>query len=68
FDGVPVDVVVTVCDLVREECPQFEGAEEVIHWSVVDPSLAAAADSKAAFRQVADEIEERVGLLVAQLR
>lgn len=68
FDGVRVDVVVTVCDLVREECPQFDGAGDVIHWSVPDPSEVPAGDAPAAFGRVAEEIEERVRLLVAQLR
>jgi protein-tyrosine-phosphatase len=67
FARTPFDRVVTLCDKVREICPEFEGAPTKAHWSIADP--AAAGDSDAAtypaFVEVADEIEDRVALLLA---
>ncbi len=37
FAGQPFDVIVTVCDRVRESCPTFPGDPESIHWSLADP-------------------------------
>jgi protein-tyrosine-phosphatase len=63
------DRVVTLCDKVREICPEFTGSPVASHWSIADP--AAAGDSDEAtypvFRAVADEIEGRVALLLADL-
>jgi ArsR family transcriptional regulator, arsenate/arsenite/antimonite-responsive transcriptional repressor / arsenate reductase (thioredoxin) len=63
------DRVITLCDKVREVCPEFAGAPLTAHWSIADPS-AAGADDKATyptFVQVADEIEARVAVLLADL-
>lgn len=64
------DRVITMCDKVREVCPEFPGTPIAAHWSMADP--ASAGDSQkatsAAFQQVADEIEGRVALLLADLR
>ena len=58
------DRVITLCDKVREVCPEFPGAPIAAHWSMADP---AAAGDETAFRQVADEIDDRVSLLLAEL-
>jgi ArsR family transcriptional regulator, arsenate/arsenite/antimonite-responsive transcriptional repressor / arsenate reductase (thioredoxin) len=65
FDGV-----VTLCDKVREVCPEFRGQPATAHWSMADPAAADpdADNSYRAFVRTADEIESRVGLLIAQLR
>lgn len=64
------DRVITMCDKVREICPEFAGGPVAAHWSIADP--AAGGDNNkatyAAFEQVADEIEGRVALLLADLR
>jgi ArsR family transcriptional regulator, arsenate/arsenite/antimonite-responsive transcriptional repressor / arsenate reductase (thioredoxin) len=64
------DRVVTLCDKVREICPEFAGTGIAAHWSIADP--AATGDSEAAtyaaFEQVADDIEGRVALLLADIR
>jgi ArsR family transcriptional regulator, arsenate/arsenite/antimonite-responsive transcriptional repressor / arsenate reductase (thioredoxin) len=57
------DRVVTLCDKVREVCPEFPGQPTTAHWSMADP----AAEGYPAFVRTADEIEMRVGLLIAQL-
>jgi protein-tyrosine-phosphatase len=60
------DYVVTLCDRVREVCPEFPGGPERIHWSIADPALDAGTDeeSYAAFQRTAADIEDRVRFLV----
>lgn len=69
FARTRFDRVITLCDKVREVCPEFPGAPATAHWSIADP--AASADrgeaSYRTFRDVADEIEDRVALLLADL-
>jgi protein-tyrosine-phosphatase len=65
FVHTDFDRVITLCDRVREVCPEFPGHPVTAHWSMPDP--AAEADGRAAFERAADEIDARVGLLVAQL-
>jgi protein-tyrosine-phosphatase len=64
------DRVITLCDKVREVCPEFPGAPITAHWSIADPAAAGATDTATytAFQAVADEIETRVALLLADLR
>jgi protein-tyrosine-phosphatase len=64
------DRVITLCDKVREVCPEFPGAPIAAHWSIADPAAAGDSDGVTypAFEHVADEIELRVALLLADLR
>ena len=64
------DRVITLCDKVREVCPQFPGTPIAAHWSIADPAAAGDNDETTypAFQAAADEIEERVALLLADLR
>ena len=64
------DRVVTLCDKVREICPEFPGAPIAAHWSIADPASAGDTDKATypAFQHAADEIESRVALLLADLR
>jgi protein-tyrosine-phosphatase len=59
----------TLCDKVREICPEFPGGPTTAHWSIPDPAAGGASDEVAypAFDQVADDIEGRVALLLADL-
>jgi arsenate reductase len=62
FTGVPLDVVITVCDNARENCPVFPAATVRLHWPFEDPA-AAGGDFEARlaeFRRVRDLIRERV--------
>jgi protein-tyrosine-phosphatase len=62
------DRVITLCDKVREICPEFPGAAAPAHWSIPDP--AADENDEAtypAFRHVADELESRIDFLIAEL-
>jgi len=52
------DHVVSLCDRVREVCPEFPGRPDTAHWSVPDPAIEPAAP--AAFARVADELTERI--------
>jgi ArsR family transcriptional regulator, arsenate/arsenite/antimonite-responsive transcriptional repressor / arsenate reductase (thioredoxin) len=56
------DHVVSLCDRVREVCPEFPGAPDTAHWSVPDPALDP--DGPAAFVRVADELTERIGFFL----
>jgi protein-tyrosine-phosphatase len=63
------DRVITLCDKVREVCPDFEGQPTTAHWSMPDPAAegADAYTNYRAFVRTADEIDARIGLLIAQL-
>ena len=62
--GRRFDLVVTVCDRVREVCPELPGAPAVAHWSMADPGASTAPD---AFIRTADELAERVDALLPAL-
>ena len=40
FAGQRFGYVITLCDRVREVCPDFPGHPQLIHWSVADPAIA----------------------------
>ncbi len=58
----PFDLVVTVCDSAREECPVFTGAREQVHLSFPDPVTAQGSEEErlAVYRAVRDAIRERL--------
>ena len=60
------DYVITLCDRVREVCPEFPGAPQAIHWSVRDPARERGTDEQTlpAFERTAAELEERIGFLL----
>lgn len=66
------DVVVTVCDIAREECVLWPDVGDRLHWSIPDPVAAGAEERLAAFRTVRDELRGRaeglIGLLVSVAR
>jgi protein-tyrosine-phosphatase/DNA-binding transcriptional ArsR family regulator len=63
------DFVVTLCDKVREICPEFPADPTTIHWSMPDPAAAGSNDEQTypAFQRTADELDTRVRQLIAQL-
>lgn len=65
------DRVISLCDRVREVCPDFPGEPETLHWSIADPAAGQPdGDDEAsypAFQQTAAELETRVGFLLAAL-
>ena len=60
FAGQRFDYVITLCDRVREVCPEFPDSPGVMHWSMADPS----SDGDAAFDRTADELEVRIRFLL----
>jgi ArsR family transcriptional regulator, arsenate/arsenite/antimonite-responsive transcriptional repressor / arsenate reductase (thioredoxin) len=62
--GRRFDYVITLCDKVREVCPELPGHPEPIHWSIPDPAAAGGGRaSYAAFRAVAADLRSRIGFL-----
>jgi protein-tyrosine-phosphatase len=63
------DQVITLCDKVREVCPEFDGHPTAAHWSMADPAAEGSdADTNyRAFVRTADEIDSRVGFLIPRL-
>src|SRR4051794_27265453 len=66
FAGERFDYVISLCDRVREVCPEFPGAPMSVHWSVPDPAREPGSDRKTlpAFERVATEVETRVRFLI----
>ena len=60
------DFVITLCDRVREVCPQFPSHPSLVHWSVPDPALEGPNNraSYPAFERTATELESRIGSLL----
>ena len=58
--------MVTVCDAASEECPVWLGKGRRLHESFRDPAsvVGTEAERLAAFRQVRDEISERLPVLL----
>ncbi|MDH2430620.1 MarR family transcriptional regulator [Sphaerisporangium sp. TRM90804] len=60
------DHVISLCDRVREVCPDFPGSPTVAHWSLPDPAVEAAAGQCGyhAFVRTADELRTRIQFLL----
>ena len=69
FAHTRFDRVITLCDRVKEICPEFPGAPITAHWSVPDPAADAPTDEDgySMFVSCADDIESRVHLLIADV-
>jgi protein-tyrosine-phosphatase len=63
------DYIVTLCDRVREVCPDFSGNPDRPHWSIPDPGLEGETDTDTypAFQRTADELERRIQFFLAGL-
>ena len=64
--GRPFDYVISLCDKVREVCPEFPGHPRHIHWSIPDPASHGARGraAAAAVRRTAHDIDVRIGHLL----
>jgi protein-tyrosine-phosphatase len=60
------DYVISLCDRVREVCPEFPGHPDVIHWSIADPAREGDTDEETypAFQCTAEHLETRIGFLI----
>jgi protein-tyrosine-phosphatase len=70
FVGQRFDFVISLCDRVREICPEFLSHPEYIHWSIADPADEGDSDEETypAFERTADELRLRVHFLVQLLQ
>ena len=70
FTGQRLDYVVSLCDRVREICPEFPGTPQAIHWSVRDPAREPGTDDETvpAFERTATELETRIGFLLEAIK
>jgi protein-tyrosine-phosphatase/DNA-binding transcriptional ArsR family regulator len=66
FAGRRFDYVISLCDRVREVCPEFPGPPELIHWSIPDPAREPGPDARTlpAFERTAAELETRIDFLI----
>jgi protein-tyrosine-phosphatase/DNA-binding transcriptional ArsR family regulator len=69
FAAERFDYVVSLCDRVREVCPEFPDGPALIHWSIPDPAREPGSDEATlpAFERLAAELCTRVGFLVAAI-
>jgi protein-tyrosine-phosphatase/DNA-binding transcriptional ArsR family regulator len=68
FAGQDFDWVISLCDRVREVCPEFPGHPEVVHWSLPNPATGDPDDvTWPLFQATAAELETRVAFLLAAL-
>jgi ArsR family transcriptional regulator, arsenate/arsenite/antimonite-responsive transcriptional repressor / arsenate reductase (thioredoxin) len=60
------DYVVSLCDRVREVCPEFPDHPQLIHWSVPDPARERDTDAESypAFERTAAELARRIPFLL----
>jgi protein-tyrosine-phosphatase/DNA-binding transcriptional ArsR family regulator len=68
FAGQQFDRVISLCDRVREVCPDFPGEPQTLHWSLPNP--ATGEDDAATyplFQQTAAELSTRIDFLLAAL-
>ena len=66
FRNQHFDIVVTLCDRLRERCPEFPGGTRVVHWSLPDPSDLAGSDEETypAFTDIAADLATRIHFLL----
>jgi arsenate reductase len=68
FCDLDLDLVVTVCDSAAEECPVWLGRGRRFYQSFTDPAEATGSEAEilAVFRQVRDDIAEKIPALLTQ--
>ena len=62
FTAERFDYVISLCDRVREVCPEFPA--RMVHWSLADPSREG---TRAAFERTADELTTRIRFLLEEV-
>lgn len=69
FDAVAArawDLIITLCDRAREQCPAFPGQPVYAHWGMPDPGKVAGsvADRRQAFHDAALYLKQRIDYLL----
>ena len=68
FAGQHFDWVISLCDRVREVCPEFPDHPQTIHWSIANPVTGDPDDvTYPLFQQTAAELATRIEFLLAVL-
>ena len=69
FTGQRFDYVISLCDRVREVCPEFPEHPDVVHWSVPDPARSGDTDDETypAFQRTVTELIGRIGFLLERI-
>jgi protein-tyrosine-phosphatase/DNA-binding transcriptional ArsR family regulator len=69
FIGQRFDYVISLCDRVREVCPEFPQHPHVVHWSIPDPAAAGDTDEETypAFQEMVTELTGRIGFLLERV-
>jgi protein-tyrosine-phosphatase/DNA-binding transcriptional ArsR family regulator len=68
FAGQRFDWVISLCDRVREVCPEFPGHPETVHWSIANPATGDPDDvTYPLFLETAAELSTRIDFLFAML-
>ncbi|HWT22140.1 MAG TPA: MarR family transcriptional regulator [Solirubrobacteraceae bacterium] len=69
FAAERFDAVVSLCDRVREVCPEFPAAPRLVHWSIPDPAREPGTDAETlpAFERTAAELAARIGFLIVEI-
>ncbi|WP_344943669.1 ArsR family transcriptional regulator [Sphaerisporangium flaviroseum] len=68
--GRRFDYVISLCDKVREVCPEFDDRPQRLHWSIPDPAATGDGTAQAgypAFDRTAAEIDTRIRYLLPVL-
>jgi protein-tyrosine-phosphatase/DNA-binding transcriptional ArsR family regulator len=60
------DYVISLCDRVREVCPEFPDRPDLVHWSIPDPAREGDTDAQTypAFQRTAAELATRIPFLI----
>jgi protein-tyrosine-phosphatase len=68
FVGRRFDWVISLCDRVREVCPEFPDHPQTVHWSIANPATGDLDDvTYPLFQRTAEDLATRVEFLLTQL-